>query len=64
LDPNFSSCHDNLAFVLFDLERFAEAQRHWEEALRLSPNTDALAGKAIALEAQGNRSAALETYKL
>jgi tetratricopeptide (TPR) repeat protein len=64
LDPNLFDGHNNLAFVLFDLGRFEEAQRQWEEELRLSPHADARTGKAIALEAQGNRSAALETYRL
>jgi tetratricopeptide (TPR) repeat protein len=64
LDPRSFTGHDNLAFVLFELDRPSEALRHWEEALRLEPaEPDALAGKAIALQSMGNRGSAIAAYK-
>ena len=37
---------------------------HWEEALQVQPKKpDALAGKAIALEATGHHEDAITTYK-
>lgn len=63
IDPNSFTGHDNLAFVLFDLRRYAEALAHWEKALRIQPNdADALAGKAIALQALGQPEAAVVVY--
>jgi tetratricopeptide (TPR) repeat protein len=62
LDPNSYTAHDNLGFILFDLQRVQAALSQWEQALRIeSKAADALAGKAIALAALGNRSAR-ETY--
>ena len=65
LDDNSYIGHDNLGFVLFDLERFDEALRHFKRALEIRPNgADALGGKGIALEAMGDHAAALGAYRL
>jgi tetratricopeptide (TPR) repeat protein len=64
VEPRLSAAHDNMAFVLFDLGRIKEALAHWERAVELNrQDPDSLAGKAIALEALGNRRAALVAYR-
>jgi tetratricopeptide (TPR) repeat protein len=37
LDPKSEVAHENLAFVLFDLGRYDDALKHWEEALQVQP---------------------------
>jgi tetratricopeptide (TPR) repeat protein len=62
--PNSYSGNDNLAYVLFDLQRVDEALKHWEKALEIRPNDpDALAGKALVLKEKGEHMTALALYR-
>lgn len=68
LDPQFASAHANRAAVYEAQQRWAEARAGFETALRLKPESEsARAGlvrsclrRADELNAQGNRSAALD----
>lgn len=63
LDPTGTYFHSNLAFVRFDQKRYAEALQLMEQELELNPDAaDALAGKAICLQALGKHQEALDAY--
>jgi hypothetical protein len=63
-DNKNSTLHNNLAFLLFDLDRLKEAIDEWNLSLKYNPlNTDALAGQAIAFFALGKIKEAEFSYR-
>ena len=63
LDADSVMAHNNLAFVLFDLDRRDDAAAHWAAAAKLAPDDpDCLAGHAIGLAAAGDHAGAASTY--
>jgi WD40 repeat protein/tetratricopeptide (TPR) repeat protein len=59
---DFFSAHYHYACMLFDSGRYEEALRRWETLLQLEPEeSQALAGKAISLEALGKKDEAERT---
>jgi len=63
LDPTNYEANDNLAFLLFDRDKYEEALQHWEQAIKTSPKeADASAGKAAALHALGREGEAFSWY--
>lgn len=64
LDSTGTYFHSNLGFLRFDQGKVREALDLMEKELELNPDSaDALAGKAICLEALGKHAEALEAYR-
>lgn len=63
LNPESDVYHSNLGFVRFDQHRYDDAIRLFDQELEMYPdNPDAMAGKAICLQAMGQSAPALELY--
>jgi tetratricopeptide (TPR) repeat protein len=64
-DSGSMSAHGNLGFVLFDLEDYAAALKHFEQALAIhSDEADLLAGKGIVLAKLGRPDEASQSFGL
>ncbi|NIQ00862.1 MAG: tetratricopeptide repeat protein, partial [Nitrospinaceae bacterium] len=63
ISPKNTNVHANLGFLMFDRQRFDEALKFFDQALKSGSNADTLAGKAITLAALNRAEEALKNYR-
>jgi len=63
LDPEYAWAYNNLAYLLYDLDRVEEAVEHWEKAAELESEADIYAGLGLGLWKMGEKERAVQEYR-
>ena len=63
LDLKYAAAYNNLAYVLYDLDRVEEAVEHWEKAVELESGADHHAGLGLGLWKMGEKERAVQEYR-